>query len=61
MYRLFQLVTGPVVRAMRRVTPRFIVDAHVPLLTFFVLFWLWLALAYVRQVLCIAGGTGCPA
>jgi hypothetical protein len=31
MYKLFLIVTGPVVKAMRRVTPRQVIDRHMPL------------------------------
>ena len=50
-YRLFQVITRPVLRAVRVVTSRAIIDRHLPLVTFFLLFWLWLALAYVKRVL----------
>jgi hypothetical protein len=58
-YQLLQVVTGPVVRAARFLTPRFIVDAHVPLLAFFALFWLWIALAAAKRYLCAAHGLPC--
>lgn len=51
-YRVFRTVTRPVVRAVRFVTPRFIIDAHVPMLAFFLLFWLWIVLAVVKRHLC---------
>ena len=44
-YRMLRIITGPVVRAVRFITPRLVLDAHVPVLTFFLLFWLWIALA----------------
>jgi len=28
-----------------------IVDKHIPFVAFFILFWLWLLLAYVKQIL----------
>ncbi len=58
-YKLFQIVTGPAVRAVRAITPRFILDAHIPFLTFFLLFWLWLGLAALRQALCAMQGLTC--
>ena len=51
-YRVLRIVTGPVVRAVRFITPRFIIDAHVPFMTFFLLFWLWIVLAVVKRHLC---------
>lgn len=58
-YKLFQIVTGPVIRLVRFVTPRLIVDRHVPVLAFFLLFWIWIVLAYVRRVICDANGLAC--
>lgn len=58
-YRILRAVTQPVVRAVRLVTPRVILDAHVPALTFFLLFWLWIALALLRRHLCGLHGLAC--
>ncbi|NJD33357.1 MAG: hypothetical protein FIA96_00690 [Betaproteobacteria bacterium] len=52
MYKLFLIVTGPVVKAMRRVTPRQIIDKHIPFIAFAVLFWLWIALAWLKKLYC---------
>jgi hypothetical protein len=58
-YRILRTVTQPVVRAVRLATPRVILDAHVPALTFFLLFWLWIALALLRRHLCGLHGLAC--
>lgn len=58
-YKVFQIVTGPVVKAVRFITPRIIVDRHVPIVAFFLLFWLWIVLAYVRRIVCDANGLVC--
>jgi hypothetical protein len=58
-YRVFRIVTQPVVRAVRFITPRFIIDAHLPMLTFFLLFWLWIVLALVKRYLCGLHGLAC--
>ncbi len=50
-YRIFQVITRPAVRAMRAVLPAVILDRHVPYVTFFVLLWLWLALAWLKHAL----------
>ena len=52
MYRLFLIITGPVVKAMRFVTPRQIIDRHIPYMAFAVLFWLWIALAWLKRLYC---------
>lgn len=58
-YQLFQVVTRPVVRAVRFITPRFILDQHMPLVSFFVLVWLWVALAFAKRYLCALHGLSC--
>lgn len=58
-YRVLRIITGPVVRAVRFITPRFIIDAHVPVLTFFLLFWLWIMLAFAKRHLCGLHGLAC--
>lgn len=58
-YQIFQIVTRPIIRAVRAITPKAILDAHIPFIAFFLLFWLWLALAYYRHQLCIAHQLAC--
>ncbi len=58
-YRVLRVVTAPVVRGVRFVTPRFILDAHIPMLSFFLLFWLWIVLAVVKRHLCGLHGVAC--
>ena len=58
-YQLFQVVTRPVIRAVRFITPRFILDQHMPLVSFFVLVWLWVALAFAKRYLCNLHGLSC--
>jgi hypothetical protein len=58
-YQLFRVVTRPVIRAVRFITPRFILDQHMPLVSFFVLVWLWVALAFAKRYLCALHGLSC--
>ncbi len=51
-YKILVTITQPAVNAVRSITPRFIIDAHVPMLTFFLLFWLWIMLALAKRYLC---------
>lgn len=53
-YRMFQFLTRPVIRAIRAITPRVVVDRHIPLLTFFLLFWLWIVLQILKLRFCAA-------
>lgn len=58
-YKILQIITRPVVRGVRTITPRLVIDAHIPYLTFFLLFWLWIALAVAKRALCAAHGLQC--
>jgi uncharacterized protein YggT (Ycf19 family) len=58
-YKLFQMVTGPATRAVRAITPRFVIDAHIPMVTFFLLLWLWIGLAALRRYVCAINGLDC--
>ncbi len=44
-YRFFRFLTSPIVKPSRAVTPKQVADRHVPVVAFFLLFWIWLALA----------------
>ncbi len=50
-YRLFKIITNPVTNAVRALTPRIILDRHISLVSFFLLFWLWLMLAVAKRYL----------
>jgi len=60
-YQLFNVVTAPVVKAVRFITPKVIIDRHLPFVTFFLLFWLWILLAYVKRIVCELNGLNCLA
>jgi uncharacterized protein YggT (Ycf19 family) len=51
-YRLFQLLTGPVVKLTRVITPRAVIGRHVPFVALGILFCIWLALGLVKRNLC---------
>jgi hypothetical protein len=55
-YRLLQIVTSPIIKLVRFITPRFVLDAHMPLLTFFLLLWVWLGLALLKRYLSLPLG-----
>ena len=58
-YDLFKKGTTPLVKLTRAITPRFIHDAHVGLITFLILLWLWFGLAYAKHQMCLARGLQC--
>jgi len=58
-YRLFQLLTSPVVTLTRAITPRQVIDRHVPIVGFFILLWMWIGLALVKRHLCTLHQIAC--
>ncbi len=40
-YQFFRIITSPVTRATRFVTPRFVPDRHIPFIAFGLLLWIW--------------------
>lgn len=58
-YQLFRIITRPVISGTRFISPKVIVDRYIPLVAFFLLFWFWILLAYVRQVVCELNGIIC--
>ena len=58
-YILFQVVTRPVKRFTRWLTPKMILDQHIGLVAFFLMFWLWILLAWAKRELCVINGLAC--
>lgn len=55
-YRLLQVLTGPFVKAARLVTPRQVLDRHVPLVAFLLLGFVWLLSTIAKINLCLQIG-----
>jgi hypothetical protein len=60
-YQLFRTLTGPVIRATRAITPKFIVDRHIPYVAVLLLFWIWLAMLFGMAQVCKREGVDCRA
>jgi hypothetical protein len=61
-YQVFCILTDPLLRAARWVTPRFIVDAHIPFVAVVLLAWIWIALAFwALPAMCASGKYDCTA
>jgi hypothetical protein len=56
LYRLLQILTSPVVKAVRIITPRFVLDRHIPLAAFLALLSLWLVATIAKINLCLQLG-----
>jgi hypothetical protein len=49
----FQVLTRPVVAVMRRLTPRVVLDQHVPLVAFLILFFCYFAIGFWHRDVCL--------
>jgi len=55
-YQLFQTLTRPVLAAVRRITPRVVLDRHIPLVAFLLLSFAWLIATFTRIDICVRIG-----
>ncbi len=58
-YQLFVLVTSPVIKIVRKISPPQIIDKHLPFVAFFFLFWCWIGLAWLKRMYCEANLLQC--
>ena len=59
-YDLFKKGTRPIIKLTRAIAPRFVHDANIGLLAFFILMWLWLGLAFAKRYMCVSQCLQCP-
>jgi hypothetical protein len=52
-YRFFRLLSSPVVKSVRVITPKQVADRHLPLVGLFLLFWLWFGLLLAKAAIFI--------
>lgn len=55
-YQVLQVLTKPFVRGARLVTPRIVLDRHVPLVAFLLLFSVWVAATIAKISICVEIG-----
>lgn len=55
-YQLFKVVTGPLVTGVRRITPKVVIDRHVPLVAFLMLSFVWLVATLTKIDICVRIG-----
>jgi hypothetical protein len=55
-YQLFQVLTRPVLRGARMVSPRVVLDQHLPLVAFFLLFFVWVVATLTKIDICVRIG-----
>jgi cytochrome b561 len=55
-YRLLQLLSKPFTVVVRKLTPKLVADAHVPIVTFFLVLILYFVVTFERIDLCMRVG-----
>ena len=55
-YQVFQIVTRPVVSGVRRITPRVVIDRHVPLVAMLLLVFVWIVATMTKIDICVRIG-----
>ena len=58
-YQLLKMLTRPAIFVARRITPRFVLDRHIPYAAGLVLFWIWLGLIVAMAHVCKSSGVDC--
>lgn len=58
-YQLLKIITNPIVKVVRFITPKFIADQHIPLVAFFIVFWLWVAVGVLKHQYCLQHSLAC--
>jgi hypothetical protein len=58
-YQLLKTLTRPVYALARFVTPKIVLDRHIPMVAFIVLFWLWVFLTIAKIQVCVGHGDLC--
>lgn len=55
-YQLLQVMTRPFVAAVRFITPKVVLDRHVPFVAFLLLFFIWLTATITKISVCVEIG-----
>ncbi|MCM2251971.1 MAG: hypothetical protein NDJ19_06400 [Ramlibacter sp.] len=55
-YQLLQILTRPFVTAARFITPKAVLDRHVPIVAFLLLFFAWLVATMTKISICVRIG-----
>src|SRR5687768_3443756 len=58
-YDILTIGTRPFIQVTRKLTPRFVRDAHIPAATFFLVFWIWIGLGIAKAAMCASRALQC--
>ena len=55
-YQLFQVLTKPLIAGARLVSPKVVLDRHMPLVAFLILFFVWVVATMTKIDMCVRIG-----
>ena len=55
-YQLFRVLTRPLIAGARLVSPRVVLDQHLPLVAFFLLMFVWIVATWTKIDICVRIG-----
>lgn len=55
-YQLFQVLTRPLIASARLISPRVVLDQHLPLVAFLVMMFVWIAATLTKIDICVRIG-----
>jgi len=55
-YQLFQVLTRPLIQGARLISPRVVLDRHLPLVAFLVLMFVWIVATVTKIDICVRIG-----
>ncbi len=59
-YQVMCVVTNPVIRLARLITPKVVIDAHIPFVAFLLIAWIWVAVVFwIIPEVCGSGSVDC--
>jgi hypothetical protein len=59
-YQVMCVITNPVIRLARLITPKMVIDAHVPYVAFLLVVWIWVIVVFwVVPEVCGSGTVDC--
>lgn len=58
-YQVLCIVTNPVLKLTRAITPKIVIDRHIPYAAFLIVAWVWLAVVFVAIPEVCSAGVDC--
>ena len=59
-YQVMCVVTNPVIRFARLITPKLVIDAHIPYVAFLLVVWVWVVVVFwIIPEVCGSGSVDC--